>query len=95
LQRDEQGSRGPRFGVTATATTTPTDCAHHGNRTPSSPHLVHRSDLRGKGLRGPIPVDPTLWGDLPGLENVDLSDNPGLTGGVPSALSAAPSLATM
>lgn len=67
----------------------------HPEPYPLLPSSLHRSDLRGKGLRGPIPVDPTLWGDLPGLENVDLSDNPGLTGGVPSALSAAPSLATM
>ena len=54
-----------------------------------------RSDLKGKGLKGQIPDDPSLWADLPGVASLDLSDNPGLTGGVPDALGTSAALSSM
>jgi hypothetical protein len=44
---------------------------------------------------GSIPEDASVWADLPGVRNIDFSDNPGLVGAVPEALAAAPKLVTM
>lgn len=53
------------------------------------------SNLYGKGLQGSIPDDPQLWIDLPSLKKLDVSDNQGLSGSLPQALSSSPSLNTM
>ena len=54
-----------------------------------------RSNLNGKSLQGTIPDDPSLWADLPGLTSLDLSNNPGLSGGVPDALGTSAALSSM